>query len=183
MKRSVLVLAAVAVTVFSALGAMLVTANPAPAATSLSATEAADLQYVREEEKLARDVYRVFDPLYGGQVATFANIAVSENRHTLAIRDLLTRYDVTDPAAPDIPGVFQNEELQMLYNALVARGRVSLKAALEVGVDIENLDIGDLTDCRARTTHTDIAKVYSNLIDGSYNHLAAFEKALARLGD
>ena len=88
-----------------------------------------------------------------------------------------------DPAETDVPGEFQNAELQMLYNALVARGRVSLKAALEVGVDIENLDIGDLTDCRARTTHTDIAKVYSNLIDGSYNHLAAFEKALARLGD
>ena len=168
MKRSFLVLAAVAVTVFSARGAMLVTAHPAPVATPLSATEAADLQYVREEETLARDVYRVFDPLYGGQVATFANIASSENRHPLAIKDLLTRYAVTDPAVPDVPGVVENEGLQMLYNALVARGRVSLKDALQVGVDIENLDI---------------AKVHSNLIDGSYSHLAAFEKALARLSD
>ena len=182
MKRSFLILAAV-VTALSALGAMLVTANPAPAAASLSETEATDLQYVREDEELARDVYRVFDPLYGDQVATFANIATSESRHTLAIKDLLIRYKVTDPAETDVPGVFQNAELQMLYNALVARGRLSLRDALQVGVDIENLDISDLTDCRERTTYTDIARVYSNLIDGSCNHLAAFQKALKRLSD
>jgi hypothetical protein len=179
MKRSFLILAAVAI-VIGACGALLVAAQPAPAATSLSATEAADLQYVREEEKLARDVYGVLDGLYGGQVAIFAKIAVSESRHTLAIKDLLDRYDVTDPAETDVPGVFENHELQELYDDLVAQGSASLEDGLWVGVAIEVLDISDLTACLERTTHADIRNVYGNLIDGSYSHLAAFEKVLAR---
>jgi hypothetical protein len=179
MKRSFLILAAVAI-VIGACGALLVAAQPVPAATSLSATEAADLQYVREEEKLARDVYGVLDGLYGGQVAIFAKIAVSESRHTLAIKDLLDRYDVVDPAETDVPGVFVNEHLQQLYIDLVAQGSISLRDALEVGVAIEELDIEDLTACLARTTHADIQNVYTNLIAGSYNHLESFEKVLER---
>lgn len=179
MKRSTLILAVVALTFLSAAGAMLVTAHPASAASPLSAMEAADLQYVREEEKLARDVYAVLDVQYGDQVSTFANIARSESRHTLAIRDLLVRYGVEDPAAIDIPGVFHNEELQHLYNDLVTWGSASLTDALLVGVAIEELDIADLTACLDRTTHRDVANVYGNLIDGSISHLAAFEKVLA----
>jgi hypothetical protein len=180
MKRSFLILAAVAVAVCGVVGAMLVTADPAPAATSLSTKEAADLQYVREEEKLARDVYLYLDILYGDQVFTFANIAVSETRHTLAIKDLLTRYGVWDPAGTDVPGVFWNAELQDLYDLLASTGDDSLKDALEVGVAIEELDIGDLTACLADTTHKDIATVYTHLRDASYSHLAAFEQALAK---
>ena len=179
MKRSFLILVAVLVAI-SAFGAMLVTAHPAPAATSLSATEAADLRYVREEEKLARDVYRVLDGLYGDQVSIFAKIAASESRHTLTVKDLLTRYDVADPAVIDVPGVFENEELQALYEQLVAQGSASLEGGLRVGVAIEVLDISDLTACLGRTTHADIQNVYGNLIAGSYSHLAAFEKVLAR---
>ena len=78
MKRSFLVLVVVAVAL-GAFGALLVVAHPALAKAPLSADEAADLQYVREEEKLARDVYGVLDGLYGEQVAIFAKIAVSEN--------------------------------------------------------------------------------------------------------
>ena len=180
MKRTFLILAAVAVTVLSALGAQLGTASPAPAATSLSTREAADLRYTREEEKLARDVYGVLDGLYGDRVTTFAKITASESRHTLAIKELLDRYVVPDPAGIDVPGTFQNAELQQLYDDLLARGSVSLRAALQVGVDIEVLDIKDLTECLRFTTHSDIENVYSNLIDGSYSHLAAFERALTR---
>ena len=178
MKRSFLILAAVAV-VLGAFGALVVGAHPALAKASLSAPEAADLQYVREEEKLARDVYGVLDGLYGDQVAIFAQIAVSETRHTLAIKDLLDRYGVADPAEIDVPGDFVNLKLQALYDELVARGRLSLRDALEVGVAIEELDIGDLGACLERTTRADIQNVYGNLIDGSYSHLAAFEKVLA----
>jgi hypothetical protein len=179
MKRSILILAAIVV-VLCALGAMLGAAHPALAATPLSADEAADLQYVREEEKLARDVYGVLDGLYGEQIPIFAKIAVSENRHTLAIRDLLDRYHVADPARTDVAGEFENQTLQVLYDELVARGRISLHEALEVGVDIEELDIEDLGDCLSTTTHADIQNVYGNLIDGSWSHLASFETVLAR---
>ncbi|HEX5642731.1 MAG TPA: DUF2202 domain-containing protein, partial [Thermoleophilia bacterium] len=138
MKRSFLVLVVVAVTL-GAFGAMLVAAHPSLAKTPLSGTEAADLQYVREEEKLARDVYQELDGLYGEQIPIFAKIAVSENTHTLAIKALLDRYGVTDPAADDEHGVFVNHELQKLYDELVESGSASLREGLLVGVVIEEL--------------------------------------------
>lgn len=178
MKRSFLVLVAVAVAI-GAFGALLVVAHPALAKAPLSTEEAADLQYVREEEKLARDVYEELDALYGERVAIFGSIAVSEDTHTLAIKALLDRYKVTDPAADDEHGVFVNHELQELYDDLVDSGSASLEEGLLVGVFIEELDIDDLTACRARATHADILNVYTNLIAGSYNHLESFEKVLA----
>jgi len=182
MKRSLFILVVVAVAAVSILGAMLVTASPTPAAPTaappLSQQEADDLQFAREEEKLARDVYSFLDGVWGGQIGLFANIAVSEDTHTLAIRDLLKKYRVDDPAKHDVPGEFVNEVLQHEYDHLVVEGSASLLAALEVGVYIEEMDIIDLTLFQGRTTHRDIERVYGNLIDGSWSHLASFEKAL-----
>ena len=185
MKRSLFILVVVGVAAISILGAMLVTAAPtgaAPtAAAPLTEQEALDLQFAREEEKLARDVYSFLDGVWGDRIGIFANIAVSEDTHTLAIRDLLTRYGVDDPAKHDVAGEFVNEVLQHEYDHLVAEGSASLVAALEVGVYIEEMDIIDLTLFRSRTTHRDIERVYGNLIDGSHSHLAAFEKALEQV--
>ena len=180
MKRTLFIVAAAAVILAGALGAILAIPNFASAATGLSATEAADLQYAREEEKLARDVYGVLDGLYGDKVDIFANIYVAESRHTLAVKDLLDRYGVEDPVAVDDPGIFQDDGLQELYWALTAQGDASLQAALQVGVVIEELDIGDLSVFKARTTHRDIRKVYGNLIAASENHLASFNEVLAK---
>jgi hypothetical protein len=177
MKRSLFILVVVAVAAVSILGAMLVTAGPT-AAAPLSQQEADDLQFAREEEKLARDVYSFLDGVWGGQIGLFANIAVSEDTHTLAIRDLLKKYRVDDPAKHDVPGEFVNEVLQHEYDHLVVEGSASLVAALEVGVYIEKMDIIDLTLFQGRTTHRDIERVYGNLIDGSWSHLASFQKAL-----
>jgi hypothetical protein len=177
MKRSLFILVVVAVAAVGILGAMLVTAGPT-AAAPLSQQEADDLQFAREEEKLARDVYSFLDGVWGGQIGLFANIAVSEDTHTLAIGDLLKKYRVDDPAKHDVPGEFVNEVLQHEYDHLVVEGSASLVAALEVGVYIEKMDIIDLTLFQGRTTHRDIERVYGNLIDGSWSHLAAFENAL-----
>jgi hypothetical protein len=177
MKRPFLLLAALALTAFAVFGAGVATAATASAAT-LSGTEAADLQHMREEEKLARDVYTVMNTKYGSSVRVFANIAKSESRHTLAVKRLLTVYNVADPVAADIPGVFADPGMQQLYNSLVAQGSTSLTAALQVGVAIEELDIADLQKCIARTTNASVKRVYTNLLDGSRNHLTAFQRVL-----
>ncbi len=182
MKRSLFILVVVAVAAVSILGAMLVTASPTPAAASLTEQEAFDLQFAREEEKLARDVYRVLDDVWGAQIGTFANIAPSEDTHTLAIADLLSKYKIDDPAWPDdVPGVFENPGLQEEYDHFVTDGKVSLVAALQVGVDIEVMDIRDLGEFLDRTTHRDIKNVYTNLIEGSHSHLDAFKKVLEKV--
>lgn len=144
----------------------------AVAVVPLTATETADLQYLREEEKLARDVYTVLYEKWG--LSVFSTIAASEQRHTDSIRKLLVKYGVSDPAASTAPGEFVNDELQALYDELVARGSVSLADAIDVGVLIEEIDIADLEERIATTSRKDIVRVYSNLLSGSENHLAAF---------
>jgi hypothetical protein len=130
------------------------------------------LTYMREEEKLARDVYLVMYEKWGSRI--FNNIAASEQKHMDAIKTLLDRYGIPDPAQDNGRGEFTNQELQTLYNDLVEQGSVSLIEALKVGVFIEETDIDDLKAAIALTTHKDIGTVYSNLLRGSLNHLKAF---------
>jgi len=132
------------------------------------------LVHMREEEKLARDVYLTLYAKWGA--ATFSNISSSEQRHTDAVESLLDKYGIADPVTNEnILGQFTaSSGFNELYAALVDRGMSSLNEAFKVGVDIEVLDIGDLQEAISLTTHTDIQNVYGNLLNGSYNHLAAF---------
>lgn len=138
---------------------------------------AADLKYMREEEKLAHDVYVVLAAKWGTRV--FSNISASEQRHTDAIAELLDRYGVADPADGKATGAFENADLQKLYNDLVTRGSVSAAEAFKVGKLIEETDIADLDKRIARTSATDVLAVYKNLRAGSVNHLAAFDRQIS----
>lgn len=152
-----------------------------PAATTpvapADAALAADLKYMREEEKLAHDVYVVLAAKWGTRV--FSNISASEQRHTDAIATLLDRYGVADPADGKAAGVYENADLQKLYNDLVAKGSVSAAEAFKVGKLIEETDIADLDKRIARTKATDVLAVYKNLRAGSVNHLAAFNRQIS----
>ena len=90
------------------------------------------------------------------------------------LKALLDKYGIPDPAAGENPGEFTNQKLQALYVELVQKGSKSLSDALAVGVEIEKLDIADLEEAISKTTHSDIALVYENLLRGSNNHLKAF---------
>jgi hypothetical protein len=136
------------------------------------------LTYMREEEKLARDVYLFLYDEWQSRI--FKNISLSEQTHMDAIKTLLDRYGIPDPAADKKQGEFTNSELQALYDQLIRDGGVSLVDALHVGVFIEETDIDDLNAGIGSTTHKDIKTVYSNLLAGSLNHLNAFESNLAR---
>jgi hypothetical protein len=156
-------------------GATAVTAQPAAAQSSssgLTAAEIASLQYMREEEKLAHDVYITLAEQWGYPL--FSNIAAAEQTHTNAILQLLSQYGLADPAAGNGVGVFTNADLQTLYNQLIAQGSQSLGAALLVGGLIEETDILDLQASIAETSKADIQWVYQNLLAGSKNHLRAF---------
>jgi hypothetical protein len=145
----------------------------------ISAEEEAGLVFMREEEKLAHDVYIQLDAQW--QQAVFANIAVSELTHTEAVLLLLQRYTISDPVGPNPAGVFVDPTLQGRYDMLVARGSATLIDALMVGAEIEELDIFDL-DQRLATVvdNDDIVLVYENLKKGSRNHLRAFMNALTQ---
>jgi hypothetical protein len=143
---------------------------------ALSQADRDGLAFMREEEKLARDVYQALYDVWGLEI--FDNIAASEQRHTDSVLELLNRFGLPDPAEGLAPGEFSNPELQALYDDLVETGSQSSTDALKVGALIEELDI---TDLRLRaSTQPDIETVYSTLERGSSNHLRAFIRQLER---
>lgn len=141
----------------------------------LSELEVADLQFLREEEKLAHDVYTYAFERFG--VSIFSNIAASEQTHTDAVLDLMTAYQVEDSASQSM-GVFNNAELAKLYSDLIAKVDRSLEDALIVGATIEDLDILDLDEKATHTDNVALQSLYSNLKCGSENHMRAFTRQL-----
>lgn len=149
----------------------------------LTTTEADNLIYLREEEKLARDVYLALYDHWGAVI--FDNIATSEQTHMDAVKGLIDKYGMVDPVGDNGPGFFENEELQTHYDDLIKFGiddgtepEPTLVDALKAGLIIENLDIDDIERMQTETDKTDIKRVLANLLAGSYNHLDAFTQSL-----
>ena len=146
--------------------------------TPLTTQEIEDLQFLREEEKLARDVYTHAYNLYG--VNIFNNIASSEQRHTDSVLELMNRYEVEDTATATL-GDFTDPELSQLYAALIARVETSEAEAYAVGATIEDLDIYDLDLKATHTQNSELQNLYANLKCGSENHMRSFTKKLTAL--
>ena len=146
----------------------------------LSEAEAQALTFMREEEKLAQDVYLY---LYNrGKTRIFSNIAQSEQRHMASVLCLIEKYELQDPVGSNPAGVFQNENLQALYTTLTETGSESLEAAFIVGATIEDLDINDLNMEIAAADNEDLIAVFNELNRGSRNHLRGFMKNLTNIG-
>jgi hypothetical protein len=147
-------------------------------AAALTAAERDRLTFLREEEKLARDVYDALD----GNGQPFVNIQASEQRHMDAIKALLDTYGLLDPAATTAVGDFTDQALQALHDDLVARGLAGSQAALIVGCTIEDLDLRDLALADDETGRADLEATYAMLALGSRNHLRAFYGRLTAAG-
>ena len=157
-----------------------ITALTTSLSSLLSSDLQADLLFMWEEERLARDVYNAMYAKWGSKI--FTNIATNgEQTHINSIKSMIDKYavSITGYTEPAVAGVFINQDLQSLYNALVAKGNVSVTEAYNVGILIENTDIADL-DKRLLPVDlpADIRAVYENLRKGSESHLAAFNKQL-----
>ena len=152
----------------------------------LSVEEADMLKFMREEEKLARDVYQVLYLQWFASV--FENISASEQRHMDSVKVFLDAYGIDDPATDDAGvlnevGVFNNSELQSLYDQLVEHGGASLLEAYKVGALIEEADIIDLQEAIANTDIVELKAMYTQLLEGSYNHLRAFSRQIILLDE
>ncbi|HEX5655181.1 MAG TPA: DUF2202 domain-containing protein [Chitinophagaceae bacterium] len=150
--------------------------------TSLNQQEKDAILYMREEEKLARDVYDSLYVKWGGN--PFGNIRQSEQTHMDRMKTLIDSYKLEDPVDKnkDKHGVFSNTLLQRYYNELVTSGSVSLTEALKAGAKIEELDIADLEERIRQTPRQDIITVYYYLKMASENHLRAFVRRLKMQG-
>jgi hypothetical protein len=146
----------------------------------LSEAERAAVIHIREEEKLARDVYTTLGESW--DLPIFDNIAQAEQRHMDHVALLVTRYELEDPVMDDAAGAFTDPELGELYAKLVATGKESMEGALRVGATIEDLDLADVQKMIDDSDNEDIHLIANNLAKGSRNHLRAFTKVLANQG-
>ena len=148
----------------------------------LSEQEKDAIIYMREEEKLARDVYDSMFNKWGGN--PFANIRKSEQVHMNRMEQLINTYQLKDPVAGngDRPGVFTDMLMKKYYQELIVLGSKSFPDALKAGGKIEELDIDDLEQRIGGTRKQDIILAYTFLRNASYNHLRAFVRRLKMEG-
>ena len=144
-------------------------------ATQLTESEQKGIELMREEEKLAHDVYQFLYEKW--ELPVFSNIMQAETRHFNAIGFLINNFELKDSADKET-GHFQNEELQDLYDSLTQKGSESLIAALQVGAFIEEVDIQDLQTLLKSTSNETIQNTYQNLLRASGNHIRAFTSQL-----
>ena len=144
--------------------------------TDLTQAEIDSLLIMREEEKLARDVYLTLADRWN--VPVFTNIARSETRHMMAVGQLIQLHGLNDPVTNDAVGSFTNPMFAKLYVELIEAGSRSLNDAFKVGVKIEEMDIKDLEESLAHVSNSNVRRVYQNLLRASQNHLRAFSSQL-----
>jgi len=162
-----------------AVAGMLAAFAPLPAApTALTDSEADGLTFMREEEKLAHDLYVAMADLYG--LPVLSNIARSEGLHMDAMLTLLKAYGLPDPAAGKQAGEFTDPTLQALYDDLLVRAQDSSAEALHVAALVEETDILDLQARLAQTDRPDIAQAYQHLLQASRMHLCSFALQIER---
>lgn len=162
---------------------------------ALDHAEETHLVFMREEEKLARDIYITLGDRYP-DLTVFTNIVRSEQQHTNKVKSLLDRYGTEDPSTSDAVGEFTGVDYGWYftekYDELVAWGYISDIEALKVGAFIEELDMLDIAQCpkvivetdngiddflscgKVYTDNLDINRVYENLLEGSKNHLRSY---------
>ena len=147
------------------------------AATSGTATGLtnAQLTEMREEERVARDLYTQLGRSSG--VAIFTRIAAAEQRHLDAVERLMTIQGMNPDAAGTTVGRYTVPDLQSAYTRWLVAGRVSDQAAYKVGVELEKQDIADLKALDV-PSGTSGERVVQALLTGSEHHLAAFTKAV-----
>ncbi|MEJ2480638.1 MAG: DUF2202 domain-containing protein, partial [Acidihalobacter sp.] len=152
----------------------------AQAATGLNAQAAQELLYMREEEKLARDVYRQAYGRWGRPV--FARVAQAEQRHMDIMGRMLAYYGLSDPIAdPNASGGFTDTRLAKLYAELTTRASKSAGDALQAAGLIEEVDIMDLEKAASSAPDALLRRAYANIERGSRNHLRGFTSEWTRL--
>ncbi len=137
-----------------------------------TSTLAEMLTFIVQEEKLAHDLYVQLASTSGAQ--QFQNVLNSESTHISLVQGLLATYNVVDPTIGLAEGEFVDQELQALYDSLLASGSVDRAGAIAAGIAVEEKDIADIEVMLASELPSDVASVLERLLSGSQNHLAAF---------
>ena len=167
--------------------------------SALDENEETHLIFMREEEKLARDVYITLGKEYGKNpdlASPFSEIVPSEQNHMDTMLAKLKQFSIDDPNTDDDVGEFTGDDygsyFTKKYDELVSEGSTDYLNALYVGALIEELDMHDIVKCPKEiidiqywieseedcgmdyTDERRLVRSYDSLLKGSENHLRAF---------
>jgi hypothetical protein len=154
-----------------------------PPSGGLSEGEETTLVYMREEEKMARDVYLELHDYWDAPL--FDSIAFSEQRHMDSLKTRIEFHGIEDPVKDDSVGSFTDDDIRDMFDKFVAQGEQALYLydAYKVGAEIEEVDILDLMDAIEETDNIPLGQIYSNLLTGARNHFRAFVEQIYLLGE
>jgi len=186
---------------------MLYISGPASAATGdpggevLDFNEQTHLVFTCEEEKLARDVYRVLNRRFP-ELGVFTDMEANKEHTRCALLDLMRKYRVSVPRVNDNVGVFSwgiyGRYFTEKYLVLTNQGSSSPLNALYVGAFMEELNILDINECpkvivdinnginevtacgRNYTRNPDVLRIYDSLLDESRKHLRLLVQEIER---
>ncbi len=144
------------------------------ATPKVTATQKAQLIYIIQEEKLARDVYAALAAK--GYSQKFGNITPSEQTHMDLLAGILKTYGIANPTTGLKAGVYKDKTLTALYAKIMSTATKSSADAIAAGVLIEKTDIADIEKMLKGFTQADIKSVLNSLLSGSEQHLAAFSR-------
>lgn len=165
----------------------------------LDFNEQTHLVFICEEEKLARDVYRVLARRFP-EIDVFADMQESQQHNHCAVLELLRKYRVSIPRVNDNVGVFSwgiyGRYFTEKYLVLTNQGSISPLNALYVGAFMEELNIQEITRCpkvvidvsngigeisacgMRYTDNPDVLRVYGMLLEESRRHLRELASAI-----
>jgi hypothetical protein len=163
----------------------------------LDFNEQTHLVFICEEEKLARDVYRVLGRRCP-ELDSFSVMAENKEASNCAVQELLHKYQVSVPRVNRNVGVFSwgiyGRYFAEKYMVLTGQGTSSPLNALYVGAFIEELNILDIKQCPKAivditngineasacgmeyTDNPDVLVIYEALLDESRKHLRLLVK-------
>ncbi|MET0410380.1 MAG: DUF2202 domain-containing protein [Polyangiaceae bacterium] len=138
------------------------------------------LLHVSQQEKLARDFYSSLSETW--RLDVFHTTSGSEDIHADALRTLLGRYKLPDPAYGLARGEFNRVDLTERYDDLIARGRFSAVEALKAAASVEELEIEDISERLPRVQSPELSNVLESVVASDKHHLRSLVVALRRLG-
>ena len=144
----------------------------------LTADEIEFIYAVREDEKVARDLYFSFFGTFG--LKPFENIGKAEDNHIKATEKLFDYYEIDYPALSE-NGKFENAIRQKLYDSLLLKGTPELEA-FKVMALLEETNIAEYGEVLKTIVNPNIKIVIENLAKASVNHFKAAIRQITALG-
>lgn len=146
----------------------------------LTADEIEFLYAIREDEKVARDLYLAFSAKYP-TAAQISKIAAAEGSHITCVEAVLDYYEIEYPAL-GANGVFEDVARQALYDELSDKSSTLVEAFSTMAL-VEEETIFAYKSVQGKITNTNLSLIVANMIKASSNHLRAAVRQVTALGE